>query len=66
LDPKYIYSYFVISMKAQILIVRNVTKFKYLRATVTNKNYIHEKLRSILNSGDACWPSELFDFSSPI
>jgi hypothetical protein len=32
----------------------NVKKFKYLR-TVTNENYIHEKIKSNLNSGIACY-----------
>jgi hypothetical protein len=31
----------------------NVAKFKYLR-TVTNQNLIHDKIKSRLNSGNAC------------
>jgi hypothetical protein len=35
----------------------NVEKFKSLRAAVTNKNYIHEEIKSRLNSGNACYHS---------
>jgi hypothetical protein len=32
----------------------NVMKFKYLGATVTNKNHIREEIKSSLNSQNAC------------
>jgi hypothetical protein len=31
----------------------NVTKFKYLRTTLTNQSDIHDEIKSILNSGNA-------------
>jgi sorting nexin-29 len=34
-----------------------VTKFKYLRATLTNQNDIHDEVKSRLNSGNACYYS---------
>jgi hypothetical protein len=32
----------------------SVEKFKYLGTTLTDKNYIHEEIKSRLNSGNAC------------
>jgi hypothetical protein len=33
----------------------NLVKFTYLGMMVTNQNYIHEKIKSRLTSGNACW-----------
>jgi hypothetical protein len=35
----------------------NVVKFKYLGMTLTNKNDIHDEIKSRLNSGNACYYS---------
>jgi hydroxymethylpyrimidine pyrophosphatase-like HAD family hydrolase len=35
----------------------NVTKFKYLGMTMANQNDIHDKIKSRLNSGNACYYS---------
>jgi hypothetical protein len=36
---------------------QNVEKFKYLRKTLPNKNCMHEEIKSILKSGNACYHS---------
>jgi hypothetical protein len=35
----------------------NVAKFKYLRTTLTDQNYMHEEIKSRLNSENACYYS---------
>jgi hypothetical protein len=35
----------------------NVTQFKYLGTAATNQNFIHEVIKSTLNSGIACYHS---------
>jgi hypothetical protein len=36
---------------------KDVAKFKYLRKTLTVQNYMHEEIKSRLNSGNACYHS---------
>jgi hypothetical protein len=35
--------------------LKKVAKFKYLEVTLTDQNFIHEEIRSRLNSGNACY-----------
>jgi hypothetical protein len=35
----------------------NVSKFKYLRTTVTNQNLLQDKIKRRLNSGNSCYHS---------
>jgi hypothetical protein len=46
----------------------NMEKFKYFGTKTTNQNWIHEKIKSRLNSGNACHHSvqNLFGFLSPL
>jgi hypothetical protein len=55
------------NIKAAKTSFENVAKFKQQRATVTNQNYIHEEIKSRLNSEKYLLPlsSETFVFSSP-
>jgi glycerol-3-phosphate O-acyltransferase len=35
----------------------DVAKFKYVRTTLTDQNYMHDEIKSKLNSGNACYRS---------
>jgi hypothetical protein len=34
-----------------------VAKFKFLEATITNQNYMHDEVKTRLNAGNACYHS---------
>jgi hypothetical protein len=42
----------------------NVSQFRYLGMTLTNQNLIHEEIKRILNSGNACYHVVQNHFSS--
>jgi hypothetical protein len=42
------------SIKTDNSSFERVEEFKYLAATLTNQNSIHEEIRKILKSGNAC------------
>jgi hypothetical protein len=46
--------------------LKGVTRFKYLGTTLTDQNYIHEEIKSRLNSGNACCHSVHSLLSSPL
>jgi sorting nexin-29 len=45
------------SIKTANRSLEDVAKFKYLRTTLTDQNYMHEEIKSRLNSGNACYHS---------
>jgi hypothetical protein len=45
------------SIKTANMCFEDVAKFKYLGATLTHQNCIHEEIKSRLNSGNACYHS---------
>jgi hypothetical protein len=45
------------SIKIDVRSFVDVAKFKYLETTLTDKNCIHEEIKSRLNSGNACYHS---------
>jgi hypothetical protein len=44
-------------IKIAIRFLEDVTKFRYLGTTLTDKNCMHEEITSKLNSGNACYHS---------
>jgi hypothetical protein len=45
------------SIKIENRSFEDVAKFKYLGKTLTDQNYMHEDIKSRLNSGNACYRS---------
>jgi hypothetical protein len=43
---------------------KDVEEFKCMRTTLTDQNYMHEEIKSRLNSGNACYQS-LLSFRIP-
>jgi hypothetical protein len=44
----------------------DVAKFRYLGTTLSDRNYMHEEIKSRLNSGNACYRSVHSLLSSPL
>jgi hypothetical protein len=49
--------YLTYSIKIGKRSFEDVAKFKYLGTTLTDQNYMHEEIKSRLNSGNACYHS---------
>ena len=54
------------SMKIDNNSIERVEEFKYLGTTLTNKNYIHEEIKSRLKLGNACYYSVQNPLSSSL